>query len=522
MTHDYIIVGAGSAGCVLANRLTEDGTKQVLLLEAGQPDNKLEVRVPAAFSKMYKTEVDWNYATVPQPQLNGRQIYTPRGKMLGGSSSINAMIVQRGHPGVYDGWAQMGNETWGWADVLPYFKKLEHNERFDDEMHGQGGPLNVADPRTPSQITHRFVEAAAQVGYPQRVDFNDGEQVGFGIFQLSQKNGQRHSAATAYLVPAMKRDNLRVETGAQATRLLFEGTRCVGLEYVQDGQLQTARAAEVILCGGAINSPQLLMLSGVGPAEHLHALGIDVVSDVPGVGQNLIDHLSMLVGYHSKQPITLKNAESLLNLGKYLLLKRGMLTSNVAEAGGFLKLRDDAPVPDLQFHYGPTHFVNHGFDNPEGHGISLGPTLVCPKSRGEIKLQSKDPFDAPLIDPRYLSEPEDLEVLVEGVKIARQIAQAPALAAYMGEEYIPGAARQTDEELREAVRQHVETIYHPVGTCKMGHDSLAVVGEDLSVHTVSGLRVVDASVMPSIVNANTNIPTMMIAEKAADTIRGRR
>lgn len=519
MAYDYIVIGAGSAGCVMANRLSEDG-HTVLLLEAGTPDKKTEVKIPAAFSALFKTEVDWNYETTPQPELKNRKIYTPRGKMLGGSSSINAMIVQRGHPNNYNQWAEMGNESWSWDDCLPYFKKLENNERFTSGIHGQGGPLNVTDLRDPNEISQAFVQAAQEAGFGHRADFNDGEQIGFGLFQVSQKDGQRHSAATAYLVPALGRSNLHVETEAQVTTLTFDGKTCTGVAYKQGGQAKTATVTkEVILCGGAINSPQLLMLSGIGPAGHLQDMGIEVLLDLPGVGQNLIDHMSMLVGFHSKQPITLAKAESLVNLAKFLLFKKGMLTSNVGEAGGFLQLRKDAPVPDLQYHFGPTHFVNHGFGNPDGHGISMGPTLVYPKSRGEIKLASNNPFAPPIIDPRYLSDPDDLEVLLEGVKIARKIAHSPALTPYIGEEYIPGEKVTTDDELRDAIREHVETIYHPVGTCKMGSDPMAVVGDDLRVHGIQGLRVVDASVMPMIPNANTNIPTMMVAEKAADMVK---
>lgn len=525
MSYDYIIVGAGSAGCVLANRLSESSEASVLLLEAGAPDKKQEIGIPAAFSKLFKSEVDWNYETEAQEHANGRKLYWPRGKMLGGSSSINAMIYQRGNPADYDGWAAMGNEEWGWEDMLPHFKKSQHQERDAsslerDDLHGRSGPLNVAEQRDPNPLSEAFVEAAVQAGYGHNTDFNDGAQEGFGLYQVTQKKGTRNSTAVAYLRPALTRENLQTETEAQVTRLNFDGKRCVGVTYIQNGTTHEATAnKEVILCGGAINSPQVLLLSGIGPADHLTEMGIELVQDLPGVGQNLQDHLAVSVTWQSTQPVSLAKAESLINLAKLMLFKRGMLTSNVGEAGGFVKLDTDSAAPELQYHFAPVYFIKHGFVEVDGHGFTVAPTQVAVKSKGHIALKSADPLVHPLIQPNYLSDEADLEILVEGVKIARGIVSQPAFDAYRGDEERPGVAVQSDDEIREFVRENVQTLYHPVGTCKMGVDPMAVVDPQLRVHGVDGLRVVDASIMPQIVNANTNAPTIAIAEKAAEMIR---
>ena len=520
MEYDYIIVGAGSAGCVLANRLSEDASSRVLLLEAGGPDDKQEVAIPVAFSKMYKTEVDWAYETAPQANLANRQLFWPRGKMLGGSSSINAMIYQRGHRNDYERWAELGNEEWGYDDVMPYFRKSQNQERGQSAYHATGGPLNVADLRTVNPLTKAFVEAGAQAGLPRNNDFNDGSQEGVGVYQVTQTKGKRHSAAFGYLKPAMERANLTVETHAHVTKVLFDGKRCVGVAYKQDGVGREAQCRrEVILSGGAINSPQLLLLSGVGPAAHLQAHGIDVVMDLPGVGQNLQDHLAVAVTYECKKKVSLASAETPINLAKFLLAGKGMLTSNVGEAGGFIKLNPDSPVPELQYHFAPVYFLDHGFSNPEGHGFTIAPTLVHVKSRGYIELRSAEPLDYPLIQPNYLEHEDDMHVLVEGVKLARKIAASPAFAKYRGPENTPGSLVYSDDDIRTFIRENVETLYHPVGTCKMGVDPEAVVNPQLQVHGVEGLRVVDASIMPTLINANTNAPTMMIAEKAADMIK---
>lgn len=526
--YDYVIVGAGSAGCVLANRLTEDGRFRVLLLEAGGKDNKQEAKIPAAFSKMFKSEVDWAYETAPQAHLNNRRLYWPRGKMLGGSSSINAMIYQRGHSSFYDGWAASGNEGWSYKDVLPYFRKSESHPLGRTPFHEAVGPIKVSKLRDPNPLSLAFVEAAKELGYPENEDFAGETMEGFGLYHVTQHRGARWSAATGYLKPAMRRTNLAVETDALVTRLHFADggdnaghKKCIGLTYTQGGEeKQIKHPGEVILCGGAINSPQLLMLSGIGNPDELKEHDIKSVCALPGVGQNLQDHPFSALCFQSKEPVSLASAESLLNVGKYLLAGKGMLTSNIGEAGGFVTLLDDSTCPDMQYHFAPTYYINHGFDNPEGHGFSIGPTLVRTESRGFIKLASADPKKHPHIQPNYFAAEQDLELMCKGFRLAREIAHAEALAPYRGKEHLPGVKVDTDEQLKEYLRNVVETLYHPVGTCKMGpsSDATAVVDAQLRVHGVDGLRVVDASIMPTLINANTNMPTIMIAERAADWI----
>jgi choline dehydrogenase len=517
--YDYVIVGAGSAGCVLANRLSKDRAARVLLLEAGGPDRQKEIHIPVAFPKLFKTALDWNYQTQPQPHLGGRCLYWPRGKVLGGSSATHAMIYIRGAARDYDDWQAAGNAGWSYADVLPYFKRAENQERGADKWHGVGGPLGVADLRHVHPLSRAFVEAGVELGLARNNDFNGACQLGVGVFQVNQRGGARHSTAAAYLKPARGRANLAVKTGAHATRIVVEGSRAVGVEFGRAGALSVVRARkDVLLCGGAVNSPQLLMLSGIGPAEQLRSLAIPLVVDLAGVGENLQDHLVVSVAYECRQPISMARADTVANLLRYLLLRRGPFTSNIGEVGGFVRTRADLPAADLQFHFGPAYFLEHGFKTPEGHGFTLGPTLLRPRSRGRIALASRDPFQAPLIEPNYLAEPADLEVLVAGVKLARRIAQAEAFAPYRGQEYCPGATAQCDEAIGEFLRNTVETIYHPVGTCRMGSDQRAVVDARLRVRDVAGLRVVDASIMPTIVGGNTNAPVIMIAEKAADMI----
>jgi choline dehydrogenase len=520
MMYDYVIVGAGSAGCVLANRLSEDPSVRVLVLEAGAPDRKQEIHIPAAFAKLFKTPYDWVYETEPQPHLGNRRLYWPRGKMLGGSSSMNAMMYIRGHRADYDNWRDQGNPGWGFADVLPYFRRMENEERGASEYHGVGGPLNVADLRTVNPLTRTFLLAAGEIGLPATDDFNGPQQEGIGLTQVTQKQGKRHSTATAYLKPALGRPNLTVLTQAQATRILFEQKRAVGVAYQQNGKEQQAQAArEVLLCGGAINSPHLLLLSGIGPAEQLMSLGIPIVHHLPGVGQNLQDHLLAITAFSCTQPVTLASAEKLNNILSFLLLKNGPLTSNVGEAAGFLKTRPTLAAPDLEMIFAPVYFIEHGFSNPPGHGFSIGAILLQPESRGYITLRSPNPLEAPAIQPNYLAHEEDLRVLVEGIKLARRIAQASAFAAYRGEEVTPGPKAQTDSAIAEQIRQTSQTLYHPVGTCKMGSDPLAVVDAELRVRGVAGLRVVDASVMPTIIRGHTNAPTIMLAEKVTDAIK---
>ena len=518
--YDYIVVGAGSAGCVLAARLTEDRRTRVLLLEAGGAGGAKEIRIPAAFSKLFKTGVDWNYATEPEPHLRNRRLYWPRGKVLGGSTAINAMIYIRGNRADYDYWRELGNPGWGFAEVLPYFKKSENRERGASEYHGVGGPVNVADPRYVNPLTRAFLAAAGEIGIASNPDFNGEEQDGAALYQLTQKKGARCGAADGYLQPARERSNLTVVTGAHAARVLLEGKRAVGVAFLRDGAMQEARAdGEVILAGGTVNSPQLLMLSGIGPADELKAARISAIQDLPGVGKNLQDHPMVSVGYLCTQKVSLDGAETLGNFLRWLVWKNGPLASNVAEAGLFLRTRVGLARPDLQLLFGPAYYRGHGLVRRKEHCFGFGPTLITPESRGEISLRSADPFDAPAIRANYLSTDADLRTMIAGVRLARRLAHAKSFDQFRGEELHPGAAQQSDSEIVEFLRDELETLYHPVGTCKMGSDALAVVDARLRVLGIERLRVVDASIMPRVPAGNTNAPVMMIAEKAAEMIR---
>ncbi|QWC20507.1 choline dehydrogenase [Halorubrum sp. 2020YC2] len=522
--YDYVVVGAGSAGCVLANRLTADSDASVLLLEAGTPDDDRNMKIPAAFPELFETDADWEYHTEPQDGCAGRELYWPRGKTLGGCSSTNAMIYVRGHPSDYDGWADLGNDGWGYDAMLEYFKRAETFEPSASSYHGSAGPLNVADQSSPRPASEAFVRAAAQAGYDRNDDFNGADQEGVGLYHVTQKDGKRHSAADAYLKPALDRPNLTAETGAQVTEVTIEDGRATGVEYEQDGRTRSVGASEeVLVSAGAVNSPQLLMLSGVGDPDHLAAHDIDVEVASPGVGRNLQDHLFVFTVYEAAADVsTLDDAGSLKDLLNWFVLKRGKLTSNVGEAGGFVRTDDGESRPDLQFHFAPSYFMEHGLANPEtGRGLSIGATQLRPESRGRVTLRSADPFEDPAIDPNYLAEREDVDTLVEGVKRSREIARQDALSEYVGREVWPGEEAQTDEEIARHVREKCHTVYHPVGTCKMGDDEAAVVDDELRVRGVEGLRVVDASVMPALVGGNTNAPTIAIAERAADLIRDR-
>ncbi|SDH05489.1 GMC family oxidoreductase [Sulfitobacter delicatus] len=518
--YDYIVIGAGSAGCALAARLSEDADKNVLVLEAGPADENQYIHIPAAFPNLFQTPLDWAYTSTPQEHSDGLQLYMPRGKVFGGCSSINAMIYKRGNPVCYDAWGA-DNPGWSHADVLPLFKRSENNERGADDSHGVGGPLNVADLRDPNPVSLAMVEAAVEAGYPTQSDFNAGtDQEGFGLYQVTQKDGMRNSTAVAFLHPALERDNLAIQAEAHAQNLIIEDGRCTGVRFKAGEEMHEVFAdAEVILSAGSIGSPQILMLSGIGPRAHLEEMGISVLHDLPGVGQNLQEHLMAPVAHVCTQPVTLAHA---LEPEQAELLGQGMglLTSNIGEGGGYLTVMEDAPAPDLQFHFAPTWFISDGAGNPtDSEGFTILPSLVGTKSVGEITLASANPDDAPLINPNAFAEPQDLEILVEGVKIARKIMASPALDDFRGEERFPGPAVQTDEEIRNYLRGNSQTIYHPVGTCKMGSGDMAVVGADLKVHGIEGLRVADASIMPTIVNGNTNAAAIMIGEKCSDLIR---
>lgn len=529
--YDYIIVGAGSAGCVLANRLSADPGIRVLLMEAGGRDKNTFIHFPAGIGKLISPDriakENWGYWTEPQRHLNGRRLYWPRGRCLGGSSSINGMVYIRGHSSDYDRWAQMGCTGWDWDSVLPYFRKSEDSERGATDWHGAGGPLRTSKKSMQSPLIDAFLKAGEQAGHDLTDDFNGARFEGVGRYDATIHGGERWSAARAYLTPILHRPNLDVLTDVQAERVLFKGRRAHAVGYRAGGKSEIAVGREIILCGGAINSPQMLMLSGIGPAEHLRSHGLAVVHDSPNVGGNMQDHLDLLVQWRIDEPVSLNANAKLTNqlkaLGSWLAARQGTGSFMPTPAGAFLSTRPDLAAPDIQLHLLP------GLGDPHGrggmgkvHGFTIHVCQLRPESRGTVRLASHDPAAHPRIDPNYLSAPEDLEVLLAGLEITREFGRQPAFARFGARERWPGADIEGRDQLVERIREWAETIYHPVGTCHMGRGDDAVVGTDLRVRGVDGLRVVDASVMPTLISGNTNAPTIMIAEKISDTILAQR
>lgn len=527
-THfDYIVIGAGSAGCVVAARLSEDENISVCLLEAGGKDTSVLIHAPVGVAVMMPTKINnWAFETVPQPGLNGRKGYQPRGKTLGGSSSTNAMLYVRGNKWDYDHWASLGNPSWSYQEILPYFKKSEHNERFDNEYHGQNGPLNVDDATDASDLNKLFLKACDEFGLPENPDYNGAQQEGYFMYQRNVKNGERCSAAKAFITPNIGRPNLTVITHAHTEKVLFEGKRAVGVQFSVKGERQTVKAnKEIIVSGGAFGSPQILMLSGVGPAEHLRQHNIDVVHTLPGVGQNLQDHIDYVQTYKvasSEDTFGISisgGAKMLSSMLEWRKSRTGKITSTLAESGAFFKSRDDVEIPDVQLVWVAGIVDDHARKVNLGHGFSCHITLLRPKSRGEVKLNSSDPFDPPYIDPKFFDKDEDMEVLLDGADKMQRILESKPFDPVRGKmlhEVKPGDRNDMERD----IRARADTQYHPVGTCKMGvqEDPMAVVDANLKVHGIEGLRVVDASIMPTLVGGNTNAPAIAIAEKASDLI----
>ena len=552
--YDFIILGAGSAGCVLANRLSENPEFSVCLIEAGSKDKDPRLHIPIGFAFLGdKTKYNWAYETEPQKEFakvtveepeaavvdsaggvhkvpstseDHRRGYQPRGKTLGGSSSINAMLYVRGHKWDYDHWAELGNEGWSYNEVLPYFIKAEHNEEHDDEFHGKNGPLNVSEIRHKNRFVDDFVKAGSSL-YKFNEDFNGADQEGFGFYQTTQKDGKRCSAAKAYIVPALERDNLTVLTDTNVNKILIENNSATGVECIDSNNdtITLNASKEVILSSGAFGSPQILLRSGIGPENEITKHGIDHLVDLPGVGKNLQDHIDYLtVHKYNAMDLIGFSLKSIfykfpLEILKYVFKKTGMFTSTIAEGGAFIKTRDDLEIPNIQFHYAPAMVVDHGRTSVWGHGMSCHSCLLRPKSRGEVTLKSADPFDDPSIDPKFLSHPDDMQDMIDGYKKMMEVLNTEPFSKYIKDHTQTPIDINNDKEIEQALRTEADTVYHPVGTCKMGNDDMSVVDSNLKVRNVNGLRVVDASIMPTLIGGNTNAPTIMIGEKASDLIK---
>jgi choline dehydrogenase len=525
LEYDYVIVGAGSSGCVLANRLSASGRYKVLLLEAGPKDNYIWIHIPIGYGKtMFHKIYNWGFYTEPEPNLHGRKIYWPRGRGLGGSSSINGLISIRGQRADYDHWAQLGNSGWDWNSVLPYFIRSEHNSRGASAVHGGDGPLWSSDIEEKNELMEAIIRGAEELGVPRTQDFNDGKQEGVGYYQLFTHNGWRISSAVAYLKPARSRQNLRIETGAHATGLILEGRKVTGVRYLQGGVERTAKAGrEVILSAGSLQSPQLMQLSGIGPAELLREHGIHVAHELPGVGRNLQDHLQFRLMYRVSKPITtnddLRTLFGQARIGlQWLLRGTGPLGIGINQGGLFTRILPGSKTPDIQFHFGTLSADQAGGKPHTWPGCTFSVCQLRPDSRGSVEIKSADPMQAPAMRPNYLSSETDRLCAVESIKYARKLAATEALKPYLASEYAPGVAIRSDDDILEFARGNGATIFHPVGTCKMGSDPMAVTDARLRVHGIAGLRVVDCSIMPTLTSGNTHAPAVMIAEKASDLI----